>query len=231
MSEEKQDGTTQPLRVLVAEKLYAPEEVAGPVAVVLVGTSIGAVWRVGDSAQAEQLCAEQLPEAAVEINDLGSWCIAPGYIDIHTHGFHGHDITTGTREDIAMMARELPRTGVTSFFPTIATTGKAETVAQIQRIAAIAGRQEHEPEAEILGIRLEGPFISHAKKGAQYEPAIRRPDPVEMRELAAIGRGLVRIVDYAPEEDEEDSFLATLVELGILPCIGHTAATYERVIR
>ena len=231
MSEEKQDGTTQPLHVLVAEKLYAPEEVVGPVAVVLAGTSIRAVWRVGDSAQAERLCAAQLPEAAVEINDLGSCCIAPGYIDIHTHGFHGHDITTGTREDIAMMARELPRTGVTSFFPTIATTGKAETVAQIQHIAAIAGRQEHEPEAEILGIRLEGPFISHAKKGAQYEPAIRRPDPVEMRELAAIGRGLVRIVDYAPEEDEENGFLATLVELGILPCIGHTAATYEQVIR
>jgi len=238
MSEEKQDGGTdgrkvtslRPLRVLVAEKLYAPEEVAGPVAVVLAGASVRAVWRVRNSAQAEQLCAAKLPEAVVEISDLGSWCIAPGYIDIHTHGFHGHDISSGSQEDIAMMARELPHTGVTSFFPTIATTGKAEAITQIQRIAAIAGRQEHEPEAEILGIRLEGPFISHAKKGAQYEPAIRRPDPVEMRELAALGGGLVRIVDYAPEEDEEDSLLATLVELGILPCIGHTAATYEQVI-
>jgi N-acetylglucosamine-6-phosphate deacetylase len=231
MSEEKLDATTQPLRVLVAEKLYAPEEIAGPVAVVLTGTSIGAVWRVRDSAQAEQLCAAKLPGAAVEIHDLGSWWIAPGYIDIHTHGFHGHDIASGTQEDIALMARELPGTGVTSFFPTIATSGKAETSTQIQRIASIAGCQEHEPVAEILGIRLEGPFISHAKKGAQYEPAIRRPDPLEMRELAAIGRGLVRIVDYAPEEDEENSLLATLVELGILPCIGHTAATYEQVIR
>ncbi len=230
MSEERLDDTTQPLHILVAEKLYAPEEIAGPVAVVLAGTSIGAIWRVRNRAQVKQLCAERMPGVEVEINDLGSWCIAPGYIDIHTHGFHGHDITTGTREDITVMARELARTGVTSFFPTIATTGKEETVTQIQRIAAIAGQQEHESEAEILGIRLEGPFISHAKKGAQYEPAIRRPDPVELRELAAIGRGLVRIVDYAPEEDEEDSFLTTLVELGILPCIGHTAAVYDRVI-
>jgi N-acetylglucosamine-6-phosphate deacetylase len=230
MSEEKQDSTTQPLHVLIAEKLYAPEEVAGPVAVVLSGASIEAVWRVRDSEQAKQLCSAQLPKEAVEIHDLGSWWIAPGYIDIHTHGFLGHDITSGTQEDIAMMTRELPRTGVTSFFPTIATTGRVETVRQIQRIVALAGGREHEPAAEILGIRLEGPFISHAKKGAQYEPAIRRPDPAEMRELAAIGRGLVRIVDYAPEEDEEDSLLATLVELGILPCIGHTAATYEQVI-
>jgi N-acetylglucosamine-6-phosphate deacetylase len=52
-----------------------------------------------------------------------------------------------------------------------------------------------------------------------------------MEELAAAGRGWVRIVDYAPEEDEEARFLATLVRLGILACIGHTAATYEQAIR
>ncbi len=230
MSEERQDDTTQPLRVLVAKTLYAPEEVAGPVAVVIGGASIRAVWRVRDADQARQFCAERLPEAMVEVSDLGSWRIAPGYIDIHTHGFHGHDITSGTQEDIAAMARALPRTGVTSFFPTIATTGKAETVEQIERIVADAKRQSDEQGAKIAGIRLEGPFISRAKKGAQYEPAIRRPDPVEMRELAAIGRGLVRIVDYAPEEDTGDSFLATLVQLDILPCIGHTVATYDQAL-
>lgn len=229
MSEEMQDDSAWPARVLVAEKLYAPEEIAGPVAIVLSGSSIHTVWRVIDAAQAEELCAARMPEAAVEVINLGSWRIAPGYIDIHTHGFHGHDITTGTQNDIAAMARELPRTGVTSFFPTIATTGKAETVEQIRRVAAVAGKQGTGQGAKILGIRLEGPFISRAKKGAQYEPAIRRPDPVEMRELAAIGHGLVRIVDFAPEEDEDQSFLATLVDHGILPCIGHTAATYEQV--
>jgi N-acetylglucosamine-6-phosphate deacetylase len=77
---------------------------------------------------------------------------------------------------------------------------------------------------------MEGPFISKTKKGAQYAPAIRPPDPIEMEELAAIGRGWVRIVDYAPEEDEGGRFLATLVRLGILACIGHTAATYEQAI-
>lgn len=230
MSEERQDDTTQPLHVLVAKTLYAPEEIAGPVAVVIGGASIRVVWRVRGTDQARQFCAERLPEEVVEVSDIGSWRIAPGYIDIHTHGFHGHDITSGTEEDIAAMARELLRTGVTSFFPTIATTGKAETVEQIERIVAVAKRQSDEQGAEIAGIRLEGPFISRAKKGAQYEPAIRRPDPVEMRELAAIGRGLVRIVDYAPEEDADDSFLATLVQLDILPCIGHTAATYDQAL-
>jgi len=171
-----------------------------------------------------------MPGQSIEVSDLHSWCVAPGYIDIHTHGLHGHDITTGSQEDIAAITRELPNFGVTSFFPTIATTGKKETAVQIQRVVAVAESQEHEQEAEILGIRLEGPFVSHKKKGAQYEPGIRQPDPVEMSELAARGHGLVRIVDYAPEEDADDAFLATLVRLGILPCIGHTAATYEQAI-
>lgn len=230
MSEEKRREMMQPLHVLVAKTLYAPEEIAGPVAVVIDGASIRAIWRVRDVEQARQLCAKRLPQETVEVSDLGCWCIAPGYLDIHTHGFHGHDVTTGTQEEIAAMARALVCTGVTSFFPTIATTGRAETVEQIERIMAVVERQSSELGAEIAGIRLEGPFISRAKKGAQYEPAIRRPDSAEMRELAAIGRGLVRIVDYAPEEDKDDSFLATLVQLGILPCIGHTAANYEQAI-
>jgi len=230
MSGDKRDIPAEPLRVLVAGKLYAPDEITGPVAIVLDGTSIRALWHVSDAAQARQVCAEHMPGRSIEVSDLGSWRIAPGYIDIHTHGLHGHDITTGSQEDIAAMACELPRTGVTAFFPTIATSGKPETAEQIRRVVAVAEGEARGQGAEIAGIRLEGPFISHAKKGAQYEPGIRRPDPVEITALADLGRGWVRIVDYAPEEDVDGSFLVTLVQLGILPCIGHTAATYEQAI-
>ncbi len=230
MGEDTRNATTEPLHLLITEKLYAPEEIAGPVAIVLTGTKIRAVWRVPNVEHARQLCAQHLPGATIEVSDLGSWRVAPGYIDIHTHGFHGYDITTGSQEDIAAMASELSRNGVTSFFPTIATTGKTETVEQIQRVVRTAEQQKYEQWTEILGIRLEGPFISHAKKGAQYEPGIRPPDPMEMSELATVGHGWIRIVDYAPEEDAEDGLLTTLVQLGILPCIGHTAATYEQAI-
>jgi N-acetylglucosamine-6-phosphate deacetylase len=233
MSGTRQDTDEQPLQVLVAGKLYAPEEVVGPVAIVLAGTKIRAIWRVEDIAPARALCAVHFPQADVAVSDLRDLSAAPGYIDIHTHGFHGHDITTGTQEDIKKMAHELPLTGVTSFLPTIATTGREETARQIQRAvnAAETLKDDEEQAAEIIGIRLEGPFISHAKKGAQYEPGIRRPDSAEMRELAAIGRGMVRMIDYAPEEDEEGQFLATVGQLGIVPCIGHTAATYEQAMQ
>ena len=224
-------GQSPQVQVLVAGKLYAPEEIAGPVAVLLEGTTIRDIWRGTDVASARRRLAKQMPHSTVEVTDLGSWCLAPGYIDLHTHGFCGHDVTTGAQEDVEEMARELPQTGVTSFFPTIATLGRPETVQQVRRVVSAAENQVHNSAAEILGLRLEGPFICRAKKGAQYEQGIRPPDPVEMEELAAVGRGRVRIVDYAPEEDEDARFLATLVRLGILACIGHTAATYEQTIR
>lgn len=230
MHDAMQEAAAQSLQVLVAGTLYAPEEIPGPVAVVLEGTTIRDIWRGTDVATARRRLAEQMPGSTVEVTDLGSWRLAPGYIDLHTHGFQGHDVTTGRPEDVASMARKLPQTGVTSFFPTIATIAKAETAHQVGQVAGIAESQQH-TSAEILGLRLEGPFINRAKKGAQYEPGIRPPDPAEMEELAAVSQGWVRIVDYAPEEDGGCLFLATVVRLGILACIGHTAATYEQAIR
>lgn len=216
--------------VLTAQTLYTPEEIPGPSSIVIEGRRIRAIWRGIDAREARQRAHEAQFGPSTEFVDLGSLRLAPGYIDLHSHGFHGHDITTGSRQDIEAMAAELPRTGTTAFFPTIATTGRDET-AQQARLCVEAAEQQPEASAEILGIRLEGPFISRAKKGAQYAPAIRPPDPDEMRELASsVGAGFIRLVDYAPEEDSGDRLLATMVELGIVPCVGHTSATYEQTI-
>jgi N-acetylglucosamine-6-phosphate deacetylase len=237
MRDDRLDATAQgamnwaPTQVLVAGMIYAPEEIPGPVAVVLEGTKIRAVWRETDATTARRRLAERWPDSKVEVTDLGAWSLAPGYIDLHIHGFQGHDVTTGSPEDVKSMARQLPCTGVTAFCPTIATIERAKTTQQVRQVVDVAERQERTAAAEILGIHLEGPFISRAKKGAQYEPAIRPPDPSEMEELAAAGGGWIRIVDYAPEEDEGGRFLATVVRLGILACIGHTAGSYEQAIR
>lgn len=224
-----QDST--PLwHIIIAGRLYAPEEIAGPVAVVCEGTTIRDIWRGTDAIAAKQRFAQSLPDTHAKVIDIGPWSLAPGYIDLHIHGFHGYDVTTGTQEELEAMARELPQTGITSFFPTIATLDRAETVEQVRCLADVAEQTADAPVAQILGMRLEGPFISKAKKGAQYEQGIRPPDSAELEMLAEVGRGWIRILDYAPEEDEDGGFLATTVRLGILPCIGHTAATYEQAI-
>src|SRR3954454_5279373 len=105
MHNHRQDAAGQlpRIQVLVARKLYAPEEIAGPVAIVLEGTKIRDVWRGTNADTAKQRCSQQIPGAAVAVTDLGSWCLAPGYIDLHTHGFHGHDVTSGSQEDVQSM--------------------------------------------------------------------------------------------------------------------------------
>ncbi len=216
-------------RVLTAQTLYTPEEIPGPSSIVFAGQRIHAIWRGTDAQTARQRAHDLSWGQYAEFIDLGPLSLAPGYIDLHDHGFHGHDITTGNREDVEVMAAELPGTGTTGFFPTIATTGRDETARQV-RLCVEAAQSQPGTSAEILGIRLEGPFISMAKKGAQYAPAIRPPDTDEMRELMRMAGGSIRLADYAPEEDIGDRLLEVLVELGILPCIGHTNATYEQAI-
>jgi len=199
--------------VILAEALFAPEETRGPVAVSVRDGRIEAISRKVPSAR--------------EVVDVRPWRLAPGYIDIHSHGFSGSDVTSGTEADLWAMARALPATGVTAFLPTIASTGPAQTRRQVERIAA-AMRAADARAAEILGIRLEGPFINPAKKGAQNEAAIRSPDPAELSRLAEIGP--IRMVDFAPEVDGAHALLGVLRERGILACIGHTAASYEQAL-
>jgi N-acetylglucosamine-6-phosphate deacetylase len=218
-------GDTQ---ILIGRGLYVPDRVQGPAAVVVADGTIQAVWRDVDAGAARQRVQQEWPAADATVTDLQPWSLAPGYIDLHTHGWQGHDVTSGPQSDVTAMACGLPTTGVTAFFPSIASTGREETRRQVARIEAARQHPAADTAAEILGIRLEGPFISHAKRGAQYEAAIRSPDPVELDELAELGR--VSIVDFAPEEDPELRLLAALTRRGILASIGHTMATCEQAI-
>lgn len=211
---------------LVAAGLYAPEPVPGPVAVLLVGDRIVDVWRTTDARRA----AARLGGEG-RVVDLGEAVLAPGFIDLHVHAFRGHDATTGGSEEVAAMARELPSTGVTAFFPTVASAPPEATERQVRRIARVAEEGPPAPAAEVLGVRLEGPYISRARKGAQDERAIRPPDVTELARLAEAAGGWLRILDFAPEEDADGRLLAALVERGVLACVGHTAATYEQALR
>jgi N-acetylglucosamine-6-phosphate deacetylase len=199
-----------PTTVLVASAAYTPDLVEGPVSVVCNGTGIEAVAQGvlgGDS-----------------VVDLRPWRLAPGYVDLHIHGFAGYDVNTCTADELQAMAAALPATGVTSFLPTIASASPARTWQQVVR--SVAAMQRAGPRAaEVLGVRLEGPFINRTKKGAQDESAIRAADATELARLAQLGP--IRLIDFAPELDADFRLLRTAIEHGIVACIGHTAASYD----
>jgi N-acetylglucosamine-6-phosphate deacetylase len=204
--------------LLIAGTLYDPREIAGPLGLLLEDGRVAGVLHDFEVAR----------RAANQVVDLSGWRVAPGMIDLHTHGFGGKDVNAGSEADLAAMADMLLASGVTAFLPTIASSGPAETQLQVERIASLMGSAEAR-RAEVLGSRLEGPFISRTKKGAQLESAIRPPDVAELERL--IARGPIRMLDFAPEEDADGALLRALVARHVVACIGHTAATFAQAAK
>ena len=170
---------------------------------------------------------EKLPYTQEDmVVDCEGYTIVPGFVDIHIHGCAGADTCDGTREAIDTMAKFLINKGVTSFCPTTMTVGEEEIQAAL--LAAKACMDAPAPEgARVVGVNMEGPFISSAKKGAQKEEAIRQPDFGLFRRFYDACGGIVKLVDIAPEEPGGMEFVGQARELCTVS-IAHTTAGYDQ---
>jgi len=86
-------------KLVVGSRVFLPDEAAGPCGLLTTGGRIVSILRNLDMSDLE---------AGTEVVDLRPWWLAPGYVDLHTHGFRGHDVTTGSQADVAAMASALP---------------------------------------------------------------------------------------------------------------------------
>ena len=150
--------------------------------------------------------------------------IAPGFIDVHVHGWGGHD-ATGDADALTGMARALLRRGVTSFLPTAPTLPEGEIPRFAERVR---GWMPAAPAdgAEPLGFNLEGPFIAPARKGAHDPALLRTPAGIDPAVVDASLDGL-RIMTIAPELPGALALIERLAGLGIAPSLGHSAATID----
>ncbi|MBQ8892792.1 MAG: N-acetylglucosamine-6-phosphate deacetylase [Clostridia bacterium] len=153
-----------------------------------------------------------------EVTDGGGLYLAAGLIDQHIHGYRGEDTMTHSP---ANTAAALPANGVTAYLPTTMTMDRETIAAAMERIRAA---MKEAKGARVLGCHMEGPFINSAKKGAQNGDHIL-PPTLEMVEPF---RDVIKIVTYAPETDPSGKFAKALREMGIVPSVGHTCATYEQ---
>ena len=165
-------------------------------------------------------------EGEAGVIDAQGLTVAPGLMDIHVHGGSGHDTMDATPEAIREMARFFARHGVTSFLPTTMSAGREETLTAIRNVARCM--EEGTDGAEVLGVHMEGPYISVEKKGAQPPSQIRPADPEEYR--AFFQAGPVRLITLAPEVPENRELITYAVEHGAAVAVGHSAATYEEVL-
>jgi N-acetylglucosamine-6-phosphate deacetylase len=165
--------------------------------------------------------------AAVDIDDETPGAgadlpyLAPGFVDVHVHGWGGHD-AMGSADELDGMARALLRHGVTSFLPTGVTNPLPVLHAWADRVRAWIPRAAADG-ADPVGFNIEGPFISQAKKGAHNPGLLRNPADVPWSDIEPLVDGLT-VMTVAPEIPGGLELIRRLTGLGVRISIGHSAA-------
>jgi N-acetylglucosamine-6-phosphate deacetylase len=158
---------------------------------------------------------------------LDSGVLVPGLVDLQVNGYYGVDLADGDPEGWALVARRLPETGTTAFLPTFI-TAPVPTLAAAVRSAAKT-TEAVTAGARVLGVHLEGPFLSPARAGAHRPDWIVPPSPGAVAELLEAGQGVLRLMTLAPEADGALAAIGTLTEAGVVVSMGHSNATAAQV--
>jgi N-acetylglucosamine-6-phosphate deacetylase len=177
---------------------------------------------------AKSLHAEEIGSASV-LNAKNK-IVIPGLIDIHTHGLEGGTSLDSSIESIKKMSTSFPRHGVTGFLPTTAAAPKDMLLETARSVAKLMGKTQRESGAEVLGLNLEGPFISKTKPGAQSVSFIRDPSIEEFEEICEASAKNVRVVTVAPELKGCLEFIKRARAKEVTVAAGHSNATYEEMI-
>lgn len=168
--------------------------------------------------------AAVLPEGA-EVYDATGRKVVPGFIDVHTHGAVGVDINAATAEDLEKICRFVAKNGTTSWFCSILTDTKEQTEWCIDEFKK---HKEMESEgANLLGIHLEGPFLSTEYKGAMPEHLLQKPNMQLLEEYQKRAEGNIKYITISPEVEGIANDIPAMKELGITVAIGHSGADYD----
>ena len=157
--------------------------------------------------------------------DASGCYVIPGLTDLHFHGCMGADFSDASPEGLQVMADYELRRGVTQICPAGMTLGEE----QLTRICenAAAHRAKDPGGAELVGVNLEGPFLSRAKKGAQNAAFLHDPDPAMLHRLQQAAQGMVKLVTLAPEQPGALELIQGARRDGVTVSLGHTTAGYD----
>jgi len=171
---------------------------------------------------------DQWPQVEGMVRHDYSGCfITPGLIDLHLHGAMGKDVIDGSVEGLKEIASHQARCGVTGF---VATTLAAPLPSVLNAVESIRAAITGPLPAEILGIYLEGPFLSRSKKGAQNPAFIRPVAPDDFAAIQKMGHGFKTIITIAPEVGDNLRFIRLFRNEGMVVSIGHSDAAYDLAI-
>ncbi|MDD3218538.1 MAG: N-acetylglucosamine-6-phosphate deacetylase [Lachnospiraceae bacterium] len=157
-----------------------------------------------------------------DIIDASGLYAIPGLVDIHFHGCNGYDFCDGTQEAIQAIADYESANGTTTIVPASMTYDKE----RLETIFQAAADFPNKKGSRLAGINMEGPFISLEKKGAQNPAYIHKPDVDFFLDLQKTAKGLIKLVDIAPEEPGAMEFIKALKDQ-VTISLAHTTADYD----
>jgi len=205
----------QRLTILTARRLYDGSRLIDhPIVVVEDGRIASIATRAKSS----------VPSGA-RIVDFPDATLAPSFFDIHIHGAAGHDAMEATPEALAAMGRFLASRGAASFLATTVTAPLDTTLCAVSGLAKLIAAPPAEGAAHPLGIHLEGPFLSHLKRGAQPAEHLLSPDIAVFDRLFDAAEGHVRLMTLAPELPGAAELVEHATRRGVRVSLGHSDAT------
>jgi len=182
------------------------------------------VWYEGTLLLSEGSIADVSPDdslvdAADEVHDHGESLILPGFVDLQVNGAFGVDVASESSR-LAELSEALLSTGTTSYLPTVISSPEDLYEEALPAIGSLDGSG-----AEVLGVHLEGPFISVQKKGVHAAAHLARPDAELLARLLDLGP--VRMITLAPELEGADDLISLAANRGVVVSAGHSAVAFE----
>jgi N-acetylglucosamine-6-phosphate deacetylase len=160
-----------------------------------------------------------------EHHDLPGALLAPAMLDIHVHGAANHDVMEGTAEGVSHVTRFLAARGVGAFLPTTVTAPVDDILRAVDGLATLIEQPGSVEGAVPLGIHLEGPFISHAKRGVHPPELLQPPSIALFDRFWQASRGHIRLMTVAPELPSALELIKHATALGVRISLGHSDAT------
>ena len=158
--------------------------------------------------------------------------LLPGFLDLQLNGYLGIDFNAPTTspEEILEATRRVRETGVTGFCPTIITGSSEHIEACISTLVSAIDRYP-EVAAAVLGLHIEGPYISleDGPRGAHPKADVRPPDWAEFQRWQTLAEGRIRLVTLSPEWPEAVEFIRQACQAGLVVALGHTAASPAQI--
>ena len=147
--------------------------------------------------------------------------LIPGFVDIHCHGGGGHYFSATSPDEISAAINAHKRTGTTTLVASLVSESVDDLKAQIQRLTPFYNR------GEIVGIHLEGPYLSHARCGAHDPSLLIDPTLPQLKELIDVGQGSIKMITIAPELKGAQEAISYLSSVGVFAAIGHTEGNFH----